>query len=195
MIVILTELARYSFCWSITCVGNFINHFAGVITKAIPLLAALLATFVADRHIAYTSKNRDHDQAFEVTQITHRYIAIAKDLRDKAKYLKEMLTNGGHPTQAFLIIIESIEKRYESLFEKDAYKYLDGKTVDKINSMSANVFCLVTLGSSLQESPAAKSSLLIQPLPTPKNIDLLLEDVDSLLKDLVELKEKTMRDL
>lgn len=106
-----------------------------------------------------------------------------------------MLTNDSYPIHAYLIIINSIEKRYETLFEKEAYKYLDGKTVDKINSMSAHVFTLVNLASILQDSASTKSNELIKTLPPPKNIDCLLDDVDSLLKDLVELKEKTLRDL
>lgn len=56
VIVTFTELVKYPYCWSINCVGNFFNHLAGVTIKAIPLLAALLATFVADRHIVYSSK-------------------------------------------------------------------------------------------------------------------------------------------
>lgn len=56
LVVAFTELQKYSSCWSVTCFGSFFNHIGSITTKAIPLLTALLATIVAHRRIAYTSK-------------------------------------------------------------------------------------------------------------------------------------------
>lgn len=101
-----------------------------------------------------------------------------------------MFTKGGHHIHTYSTIINSIEERYESLFEKEAYKYLDGKTVDKINSMSAAIFSLVSSASILKETPEAKSNTLLSPVAySNETFDYLAKLIDALLNDLLTLRK------
>jgi hypothetical protein len=194
-VVTFTELSKHSVCWSILCASNFFNHVATITKNAIPLLAALLATLVADRHIVFTSKNRGYDQVLETAQITHTYIAITKDLKNKVSFLRKMYLEDGHYIHTFTTIIQSIENRYESLYDKEAYKYLDRITVDKINSMSANIFGLISIIESMKEMPNAKSNLPFSALPNvPIAFNNLVETIDSLLQDLYDIRDKVDKD-
>ena len=197
LIVAFTELRKHSLCWSISCISIFFNHLATITTKAMPLLAALLATFVADRHIVFTSKNRDYDQAFEVTQITHRYIATLVDLRNKLGYMKKMFSDGGHYIHSYTTLVSSIEKRYESLLDdKEAFKYVHGTTIDKINSLSASIFALKSYVATLEETAIAQSNQKFPPSPSESNpFDNQINTIELILDELEELKNNVLKQL
>ena len=191
LILTYVELSKHSICLSdlsYSCFANFFSEIAEITKKTIPLLAALLATLVADRHLTQAIINRDNEQIFEIVQITHRYIAIANDLHSKVIYLQKMFNSGTHTISSFIVVANSIEKRYESFFEKESYKYLSGDTVNTINAMSGSISGVLITISNL--SVTFKNDLSTKlPSINQAPLDNLLEEIDKLKDDLYTLRK------
>jgi hypothetical protein len=91
-IVVFIELAKHPFCpnpLTSACLDNFFSSISTLTKNSIPLLAALLATLVADRHLMHNSIALENERIFEIVQITHRYIAITKDLESKVAFFEK----------------------------------------------------------------------------------------------------------
>jgi len=58
----------------------------------------------------------------------------------QVEYVKIMLASGKRPTFVFGKVTENIERRYETLLERDAYQFLPGKCFDIIINMSGSIF-------------------------------------------------------
>lgn len=190
------ELSKYTLCtfpFSRSCLANFLSEVIEITKVIIPLLATLLATLIADRYITDSILSRTNEQIFEVVQISHRYIAIANDLQSKVEYFKEMFTEGGHAITDFVFITDSIQNRYESLFEKEAYKYLSGDTVDTINSMSGSICGIMSTTLHMKEK--LKGNLVtVSATKTEPPVAKLLEEIKKLKNDLYMLRKSVESD-
>ena len=165
-----------------------------LLPQAIPLLLVLVVVRVANRLLANGSILREADRQQEIVRTTHHLIAIAKDLKARVGYVKSMLTKGGRPPFALVQIAKSIEERYETLLERDAYKYLPGTCVDLITGMSGYIFGIVMLAEGVRQVASENSVLLQAPLPAsndgqpPLPFDELMEEIEQLLDQLFELR-------
>ena len=192
LVVIYIDLSKYNLCsfpFSSSCLGSFFSRVSEITKSIITLLAALLATLAADRHITHSSINIENERVDEIIQITHRYIAIANDLESKISFLKNLFKDGGYTITTFAVITESIEKRYESLFEKEAYKYLQGHTIDTINSMSGSITGILSIISYIKESPIGKSNIILPTTIQHPPLDHLLEEIKKFKNDLYDLRK------
>ena len=116
-----------------------------LLPQAIPLLSVLVVVRMANRLLSNGNIIRDDDRRHEIVRTTHHLIAIAKDLKARVGYVKAMLTEGSRPSFALVQVAKSIEERYETLLERDAYKYLPGACVDIITRMSGDIFGIALL--------------------------------------------------
>lgn len=179
LMIAYSELNKYTLCSTtevFLCLNKFITIFSKIIIKTIPLLAVLLATYAADRYITH-SQLKDEK---EFIGVTYRYTAITKDLEDKVIFFTKMIADGGHFLTSVIYITDSIEKRYESLYDKELYKYISIEMVNTINDMSGSIYGLVSSTALakdiLKNSPTS-------PLPAIKQ-----PETEDLCKDIAKLK-------
>ncbi len=109
----------------------------------------MIVTLSAKRLIENGRIQREDDRRVEIVQVTHHLIAVSKDLKQRVGYAKELLTKGDKPAFVLVEIAKSIEARYESLYEKDLYKYLPGNCVDIITRISGSIYGIVTLATGI----------------------------------------------
>lgn len=189
-IVVYIELAKQPFCpnpLTSSCLDNFFSSISTLTKNSIPLLAALLATLVADRHLIHNSIMLENERIFEVVQVTHRYIAITQDLESKIAFLKSSMTRGGFTLAGYIVVCDSIESRYESYFEKDIYKHLPGDAVNIINSMSGSIMGLISAIAGLKTNNINLSDVL-PPSSSPPPVEDLLREIKDLKDKLYELR-------
>lgn len=86
------------------------------------LVAALLIARVASRLITNNNIIREDDRRMDIVRVTHHLLAVAQDLRARVDYVKTMLSTGNRPVFALGEIVSTIERRYETLLERDAYQ-------------------------------------------------------------------------
>lgn len=168
-----------------------------LLPQVVPLLAVLVVVRVANRLILNGNIIREDDRRQEIVRTTHHLIAITKDLRARVGYAKTMLTEGGRPPIAIVQIAKSIEDRYETLLERDAYKYLPGSCVDIITRISGDIFGIGLLAEGMKQAAADKQTLALMPVladgdrsPQPR-LDALMQDLQELLDRLFELRQES----
>lgn len=163
-----------------------------LIPQAIPLLSVLVVACVADRLLLNFKIIREDDRRQEVVRTTHHLIAITQDLQARVGYVKKMLTEGGRPSIAFIQIAKTIEARYETLLQRDAYRYLPGSYVDIIMRISGSIFGIVALAEGVRTATSGKSALALMPvnndLTLQPQFDDLMNDLELLLDQLFELR-------
>ncbi len=123
---------------------------SSLLAPAISLLAALLVAQTANRLIVNSNIIREDDRRQEIVRTTHHLIAISKDLLARVGYVKAIFSEGGRPALAFSHITATIEDRYETLIDRDAYKFLPGKCVDIITNMSGDIFGISLLAEGVK---------------------------------------------
>lgn len=165
--------------------GSF-DQFWSLIAPAITLTSAMIVTRIANRLIEKEKIFREENKIIEIVQITHHSIAISIDLKQKVGYAKTLLSNGDQPAFAFLEIAKSIESRYESLYEKDLYKYLPGKFVDIITNISGSVFGLVALANGINIATSQNRMVALRNFPNSANNNPV-ENFNTLEQNLQEL--------
>lgn len=174
--------------------GSQYQEFWQLLPQAVPLLSVLVVVRVANRLLANGSILREAERQLEIVRTTHHLIAIAKDLKARVGYVKAMLTEGGRPPFALIQIAKSIEERYETLLERDSYKYLPGPCVDLITGMSGSIFGIVSLAEGVRQVVSENSGLALVPMPAsnegqpPLPFDTLMEEIEQLLGQLFELR-------
>jgi len=172
------------------CFGLF-DQFWLLIAPAITLTSAMIVTRIANRLIEKEKIFREESKIIEIVQITHHSIAISKDLKQKVGYIKTLLSNSDKPAFAFLELAKSIESRYESLYEKDLYKYLPGKFVDIITNISGSVYGIVTLANGINIATSQNWTVALKNIPNIapiENINKLENEIQELIDLLFDLR-------
>lgn len=165
-----------------------------LLPQAVPLLSVLVVVRVANRLLSNGSILREDDRRQEIIRTTHHLIAIAKDLKARVGYVKSALTEGGRPSFALVQIAKSIEERYETLLERDAYKYLPGSCVDLITRMSGDIFGIVLLAEGTRQATTDNPAFALAPIPArsnhqpPPRFDELMEEIQLLIDQLFEVR-------
>lgn len=165
-----------------------------LLPQAVPLLSVLVVVRVANRLLSHGNILREEDRRLEIARTTHHLIAIAKDLKERVGYVKSMVTEGGRPALAVVEIAKSIERRYETLLERDAYKYLPGSSVDLITGMSGSIFGIVVLAGGFGQLSAARPGFGLAPMPArgdgslPPEFDKLTNEIQLLIDQLYEIR-------
>lgn len=136
-----------------------------LLPQAVPLLSVLVVVRVANRLLTNGNIIREDDRRQELVRTTHHLIVITKDLKARVGYVKAMLTEGGRPSLALAKIAKSIEERYETLLQRDVYKYLPGPCVDIITRISGDIFGIVTLAEGIIQTISDKHALAFLPMP------------------------------
>lgn len=159
-----------------------------------PVAAALLVSRVASRSIVHGQIQREDDRRREIVQVTHNLLAVTKDLKSRIEYFNKLMADGDRPVAVIVNLAKSIEKRYETLFEKDAYQYLPGKSIDLINSLSGSIYGILTTAEIL-ETKAVASSLAAIGLLTGKtssdyiaNIQKVESEIQTLIDQIFEVR-------
>ncbi len=173
--------------------GNFDDLWAAIAPMT-ALIAALLVSRVASRLITNNNIVREDDRRRDLVRVTHHLLAVANDLRSRVGYVKALLSGGNRPVFAFAAIASSIERRYETLLEREAYQYLPGRTVDLIIGMSGAVFGICTMAGALEKATADKPfSLIDSILPQDRkqqvaSLDALMEDLKKVIDQIHEVR-------
>ncbi|MBS0354928.1 MAG: hypothetical protein JSR83_13650 [Proteobacteria bacterium] len=158
----------------------------------VPLLSVLVVVRVANRLLLNGNIIREDDRRQEIVRATHHLIAIAGDLKARVGYLKAMFIKEGYPSIALVQIAKSIEGRYETLLQRDAYKYLPGSCVDIITCMSGDIFGIVVLAEGVRQANSEKLALTPIPVswdsPLPPRFDELMKDLQQLIDQLFEVR-------
>jgi hypothetical protein len=163
-----------------------------LLPQAVPLLSVLVVVRVANRLLWNGNIIREDERRQEVVRTTHHLIAIAKDLKARVGYVKAIVIEGGRPSIALVQIAKSIEDRYETLLQRDAYKYLPGSCVDIITRISGDIFGIVVLAEGIRQATSDKPALALMPIP-PNNDRLPEARFDDLMKELQELVDQLFK--
>ena len=123
--------------------------------------AALLVAKTATRLLTYNMFVRADDRAHDVVQVTHHSIAVINDLRDRVCFMKVALCEGNRPLVALTQNAEAIQRRYETLYDREIYRYLPGSVIDEIVALSGAVFGLTSLVVGIASALDGKEHLMI----------------------------------
>jgi hypothetical protein len=162
-----------------------------LLSPTVPLLAALLIVRVANRLIVHNNIIREDDRRQEIVRTTHHLIAITKDLRARVGYCKVILSEGS-PALTLIEIAKTIEDRYETLLDRDAYKYLPGKCVDIITKISGSIFGISLLAAGMRHGTNTNPSAAFANISTNEN-EGLIATLEELLADLQELIDELFK--
>jgi len=158
----------------------------GVLSPMAALVAALLVARIATRLIMSNNILRADDRRHDVVRITHHLLAITTDLRSRVGYLKKLLTDGNLPVFVLRDLATTIERRYETLLERDAYKYLPGPTVDLIGQMSGSIFGICLLAGGLEKATTDQPMASVGSVPSQER-DAMVASVEELLGKITNL--------
>lgn len=168
---------------------DFLAMLGGWVSGIGALAAVIVALNIADRQAK-------HEQVQDAVRCIHHALAIINDLKGRLHSMKLMLTEGGRPFLALTRNAAAIEKRYESLYDRDIYRHAPGEVVNLITSLSGRFFGLFVLvegmaaiatQKSLHTIPAAaesKSSLEETFLSLDAELDLLFSKFTNMRKKL-----------
>ena len=165
-----------------------------LLPPATPLIAALLVGRVANRLIINGNITREDDRMQEIVRTTHHLIVITKDLRARVNFCNLVLKEGDRPAFALVQIAKTIEDRYETLLQREGYKYLPGKCVDIITRISGSIFGIGLLAEGVKHSWVANPAAALKnvsnkdsQLPAAK-LDELMTDLEQLIEELFTLR-------
>ncbi|MDX8399560.1 MAG: hypothetical protein R8K20_04865 [Gallionellaceae bacterium] len=157
------------------------------------LISAVLVAKVASRLLTHNKVTREEDDCKDIVRITHHLIAIVSDMRERVGFSVSLFRDGGKP---WIVLIENavvIEKRYEVLLDREAYRFLKGESVELIGRMSGSVFALTVFAKALAETCQDKINTIIPISEDPTRVNII-EQLESLLKEL-DLFEVQIRQL
>lgn len=158
------------------------------------LVAALLVVKTAEHLIANGEIAREDQRRLDLVRVTHHLLAITKDLQSKVAYLRHVLDGGGRSSFEFAQITESIERRYEALFDREAYKFLPGKCVDLIGKISGSIYGIAKLGAAVKQQTDDKPFVAVASVLTDgvlqKGVvlDALLLEIQELMDGIAEVR-------
>ncbi len=135
----------------------------GLLPAATAACAALLVAKTATRLLTYNMYVRADDHALDIVRVTHHTMAMINDLRGRVRYMKIALSEGNRPLVALTKNAETIQNRYEALYDRELYRYLPGSVIDTIVSLSGSVFGLSTLIEGVASVLGGKGHAVIPP--------------------------------
>lgn len=147
----------------------FQSNWGSLVSILPPLTAACAAMLVAKtatRFLNYNMLVRADDRAQDVVRVTHHALAVVNDLRGRVQYMRAALLEGSRPLAAIRQNAEALQLRYESLYDRDLYRYLSGPTIDLITNLSGSLFGISALAAGLSSSMEGKEHLSV-PLAEP----------------------------
>ena len=103
-----------------------------------------------------------------------------------------MLSEGDRPAFALSQIAATIEARYETLLERDAYKFLPGKCVDIITRMSGDIFGIGLLAEGVKHITTANPASALEGVLN-KDKQVQVAKLDELMTDLQELIDEILK--
>lgn len=161
------------------------------------IVAALLVARAAARLIINGQIVREDKRRQELVRVTHHLLAISKDLQARVGYVKTMLSDDSHPAFALNHIAITIERRYETLLERDAYQFLPGKCVDIIIRISGSIFGIGALAEGVKHiSTQSPLNMLDAALVKDRGQKIaqlkgLMDDLQELINGIYELRIAT----
>lgn len=168
---------------------DFLSMLGSWVSGIGALIAVVVALTIADRQ----AKN-EHDQ--DAIRCIHHALAVINDLRGRVRSVKLMLTEGGRPVLALTKNAAAIERRYESLYDREIYRHAPGELVDLITSLSGSFFGL----SVLVDGVVAQGNLTPQTIlpkissgnsaPLANTLSMLEGKLDTLFDEFVKIREK-----
>lgn len=165
-----------------------------LLAPGITLVSAMIIARSANRLIENGRIAREEGRRAEIVQVIHHLIVITKDLKQRVRYAKKSLSDGDRPIFTLIEIARSIEKRYETLYEKDVYKFLPGDCVDIVINISGSIYGLVTLANGINIATSNNKMIMLKNLPNsidmPTNESILKLEVEiqSLIDKLFTLR-------
>lgn len=135
---------------------DFLTMLGGWVSGLGALGAVVAALKIADRKV----KN-EHEQ--DAVRCIHHALAIVNDLRGRLRLMNKMLTEGGRPVLALTKNAAAIERRYESLYDRDIYRHVPGDLIDLITSLSGSFFGLSVLFDRVATENGLKPHELLPP--------------------------------
>ncbi|SFM36074.1 hypothetical protein SAMN05421863_102520 [Nitrosomonas communis] len=120
---------------------------------------------------------REDEHRKKIVQTTHHLIAITQDLLGRIWYVRKIFNEAeNYPLYILPKIAASIEDRYETLLERDAYQYLPASCVDIITRISGNIYGISIVAQGIANITTANSMtplLLIPDIITVKSLEAL----------------------
>lgn len=139
-------------------------------TALVPLLppvtaacAAMLVAKTATRLLTYNILVRADDRTQDIVRVTHHSLAIINDLRGRVQYMKLALVEGKRPLVAITQNAEALQRRYETLYDRDLYRYLPGETINAITNLSGSIFGISALVAGISSLMDDKGHLNLPP--------------------------------
>jgi len=157
------------------------------------MASALLVAFAGKRQIAHSTLIREDDRRQDIVRVTHHLLAIATDLNSHVTYFNTLLIKGDRPVFVLRELATTIENRYETLLERDAYKYLPGGAVDLICQMSGSIFGIRMLSYGLEKAITDQqlisiNSVMLNREAQVNSVNHLLKEITKLIDHLYELR-------
>jgi len=125
--------------------------------------AAVLVAKTATRLLTYNMLIRAGDRSQDVVRCIHHSMALVNDLRSRVRYMKLALVEGNRPLGALTQNAETIEKRYEALYDRELYRFLPGDVSDAIGAMSGSMFGLSALVAGIASAFDNKAHQMLPP--------------------------------
>lgn len=125
--------------------------------------AAVLVAKTATRLLTYNMLIRGDDQSQDVVRCIHHSMALVNDLRSRVGYMKLALVEGNRPLGALTQNADTIEKRYEALYDRELYRFLPGDVSDAIGAMSGSMFSLSALVAGIASAFDNKAHQMLPP--------------------------------
>jgi len=172
--------------------NQFVIPFLSMIGSWVSGIGALAAAVVALK-IAEGQTKHEHQQ--DAIRCIHHSLAIINDLRGRVCAMRLMLGEGKRPLLALTRNAETIERRYEMLYDREIYRHVPGKVIDAITGMSGHFFGLSVLVEGIASSIGIQP---FEPLPTPHDdsrqplISTLMKlesELDDLFSQFVKVRE------
>ena len=166
-----------------------------LLTPTITCLSVLIGASVANRLIANSNIVRADDLRVELVRTTHYLIAVAKDLRQKVHYVKLILNDGNKPAIALVEISKSIQDRYEVFYDPNVYKYLPGRCIDIVTSISAQIYGIGVLAAGIEVSfsenlfAEVKHCSVSESHPTIQSLSELDSDLERLINEIFIIRD------
>ena len=107
---------------------------------------------------------REDDRRREIVRVTHHLLAVTKDLKSRIGYFRKLMEEGDKPISLICSLAKSIEKRYETLFEREVYQLLPGKSIDLINNLSGSIYGILAKAEVLGAASVSNSQVSIREL-------------------------------
>lgn len=174
--------------------GSF-SELTALLAPTITLLSAILVAFGANRLVLSNKQIKEEDRVYEKVQVAHHAIAVVKDMKQRAQYIRHAVVDGKKPVVVVVEIAKTIEARYDSLYEKELYKHLPGRCIDIIVDLSGSIYGLSVFSAGLQDMSQSNHWLKFSDLPVVRNspplegLKNLEENLEKLLSELFKFRE------